>query len=150
MELSGKRLGERLRQGGYRLTAPRRAVLEVISGTRESLTPALIYQKVRRSHPGIGLVTVYRTLEVLAGMGLLCEVRGGDSHHGYLVRRPEGHHHHLVCSDCGTVVDFTRCDLAKIEDKLERETGFKIKEHLLEFQGRCRRCQQARGEKDDA
>ncbi|HJX12246.1 MAG TPA: transcriptional repressor [Dehalococcoidales bacterium] len=134
-----------LRQRGYKITPQRRAIVRAITGCREHLTPAEIYGRVRREHPGIGLVTVYRTLETLAGLGLICETHAGGSCRSYLVRRPAGHHHHLICSDCGTVIDFTDCDLAGLERRLAREKRFRISGHLLEFVGQCRTCREAAG-----
>ena len=129
-----------LRQRGYKLTPQRRAVLNVIALTREHLTPAAIYERVHQEHPGIGLVTIYRTLEILAELGLICEVHIGGNCRSYLMRRPLEHHHHLICSDCGAVVDFADCDLGELEQRLSQETGFKIEDHLLEFLGRCQNC----------
>ena len=130
-----------LRQSGYKITRQRRAVLNVIATSRDHLTPAAIYEKVCREHPGIGLVTVYRTLAILAELGLICEVHVGGNCRSYLMRRPSEHHHHLICSDCGAVVDFTDCDLGGMEKRLSRETGFEIEGHLLEFLGHCQGCQ---------
>ncbi len=95
---------------------------------------------VRQEHPGIGLVTIYRTLEVLSQLGLICRVytQGEQS---YLLRRPLEHHHHLVCSSCGKVIDFTHCNLSELERKLSEETGFKVEGHLLEVMGLCKKCQ---------
>jgi Fur family ferric uptake transcriptional regulator len=139
-----KRIEGILRQRGYKITPQRRSVLDAITGSHEHLTPAAIYERVRREHPGIGLVTVYRTLEILAGLGLVCELHTGDNRRRYLMRRPSEHHHHLVCSDCGTVLDFTGCDLSELEERLARETSFRIDSHLLEFTGQCRNCRRGR------
>jgi Fur family transcriptional regulator, ferric uptake regulator len=133
-------IGKMLRRHGYKLTPQRRSILNAIAGSHEHLTPAEIHRRVSREHPGIGLVTIYRTLEMLAGLGLVCELHAGDSCRSYIIRRPEEHHHHLICSGCGTVVDFTDCDLSDLERRLARETGFVIKGHLLEFLGQCRQC----------
>ena len=129
-----------LRRNTYKLTPQRRAVLEVISGTHDHLTPQAIYERVQKKYPAIGLVTVYRTLEILEDLNLVCRVHGGDNCRSYLMRRPSGHHHHLVCLSCGNVIDITRCNLNDLERRLSRETGFKIDSHLLEFNGRCRAC----------
>ena len=126
---------------GYKLTPQRRAVLRTIALTRSHLSPADIYDRVKQQHPGIGLVTVYRTLEILAELGVICEMHTGTSSRSYLMRRPGGHHHHLVCSDCGVVVDFTDCDLGELEDRLSQETGFRMEGHLLQLVGRCPGCQ---------
>jgi len=133
----------RLRQRGYKLTPQRQAILDVISPSREHLTPAAIHERVHTKYPGIGLVTIYRTLELLARLGLICEVHTGDSRRSYLLRRPAGHHHHLICSYCDTVVDFADCDVSELENKLSQKTGFEIESHILEFSGRCQNCQEA-------
>lgn len=141
MESADKKVATILRQRGYRLTPQRRAILKVIAGSQDHLTPAEIYQDVHALYPSIGLVTVYRTLDMLFGLGLICELHAAGSCRSYLLRRPLGHHHHLICSDCRSVVDFTDCDLTGIEKRLTEETGFDIEDHLLEFAGRCPRCQ---------
>ncbi|MCX6013216.1 MAG: Fur family transcriptional regulator [Chloroflexi bacterium] len=130
-----------LKQKGYKLTSQRYAVLKVIDESHDHLTPADIYEKVHHENSSIGLVTIYRTLDILTHLGLICEVHAGGNCRSYLLRRESAHHHHLVCSDCGKVVDFTSCDLAEIEKKLSQQTGFKISSHLLEFLGRCTNCQ---------
>lgn len=129
-----------LKQQGYKLTPQRRKILDVVAHSQEHLTPAAIYEKVRQEYPSIGLVTIYRTLDLLAQLGLICEVHAGGNCRSYLVRRPSEHHHHLLCSDCGKVVDFTDCNLGELEQRLSQETGFEIESHLFEFLGRCQSC----------
>lgn len=140
MSFGKKKLASTLRQQGYKLTPQRRALLKVIAISREHLTPAAIYERVRQEHPGIGLVTIYRTLEILTKLELICEVHIGGRCRSYLMRRPSAHHHHLVCADCGAVVDVADCDLAELEQKLSQDTGFEIESHLLEFLGHCSDC----------
>ena len=136
MRLTASKINAILRQRGYRLTPQRRVVVNTIARTHHHLTPAAIYERVKREYPGIGLVTVYRNLEILAELGLICEVHAGGSCRSYLMRKPLEHHHHLICSECGRVVDFTDCDLGELGQRLSRETGFKMEGHLLEFIGR--------------
>ncbi|MBM4462757.1 MAG: transcriptional repressor [Chloroflexi bacterium] len=141
METTQKKVTTMLRQKGYRLTPQRRAVLKIITSSQDHLTPAQIYRDVHAVYPSIGLVTVYRTLDMLFELGLICELHAAGSCRSYLLRRPLEHHHHLICTDCGSVVDFTDCDLTGIEKRLAEETGFDIEDHLLEFAGHCPRCQ---------
>ncbi len=143
MGLTGRKLTAALRRYGYKLTPQRRAVIRVIAATHDHLTPATIYDQVHEKHPNIGLVTIYRTLEILDKLGLICEVHAGGNCRSYLVRRPAEHHHHLLCSNCGLVVDFADCGLGELERKLSRKTGFEVESHLLEFLGRCLDCQKA-------
>ena len=142
MTFSKKKIAAMLRQHGYKLTPQRRVVLSAIAHSREHLTPAALYEKVHQEHPGIGLVTIYRTLEILAELGLICEVHSGGSCRSYTMGFQQ-HHHHLICSGCGTVVDFTGHYLDSLEKNLSEESGFRIDGHLLEFIGLCGKCQNA-------
>lgn len=141
MRLNEKKVAAILRQQGYKLTTQRRAVLKAIARSRSHLSPAEIYKKAKQEDPKIGLVTVYRTLEILSRLGVICEMRTRGNARSYLIRGTVEHHHHLICTDCGTVVDFTGCDLSRLEKRLSRETGFKMKGHLLELSGHCPSCQ---------
>jgi Fur family ferric uptake transcriptional regulator len=140
MRYTERKIESILRRSGFKITPQRRTILSAIAQSREHLTPAAIHDRVCQEHPGIGLVTVYRTLEMLAKLGLICEMNVGGNCRSYLMRRASEHHHHLICSDCGTVIDFTDCDLSELERRISRETSFKINGHLLEFVGQCRDC----------
>jgi Fur family ferric uptake transcriptional regulator len=130
-----------LKQHGYKLTRQRRAVIRAITSSQDHLTPAAVYEKVHLGYPKIGLATIYRTLDKLAQLGLICELHAGGSCHSYTIGTA-GHHHHLICSNCGTVIDFCGYDLGNLERKLTSETGFHINDHLLEFIGLCQSCQE--------
>jgi Fur family transcriptional regulator, ferric uptake regulator len=129
-----------LREHGYKLTNQRLAVLSIIEISHDHLTPAAIYERVKLEYPTIGIVTVYRMLDVLLRLKLVCRVHSQGDCRSYLLRRPDGHHHHLVCSECGTVVDFTNCDIGTLARRISKKTGFQIQGHLLEFQGICHKC----------
>jgi Fur family ferric uptake transcriptional regulator len=140
MRLTANRIAGILRGHGYKLTPQRHAILKVIAGSSDHLTPEAIYQKVHLINPDIGLVTVYRTLDLLSEFNLVCRFHASDGCRSYMMRRPTEHHHHLVCSRCGKVVDFTDCSLSDLEQRLSRETRFDINGHLLEFYGLCPDC----------
>ena len=140
MRLTGRKVVAALRQHGYKLTPQRRVVIRTIISSQDHLTPAAIYDKVHHDYPSIGLVTIYRTLDILAKLGLICELHAGDSCRSYTISSL-GHHHHLICSNCGTVVDFPGFELGEVEQNLSQETGFRIDGHLLEFIGLCQACQ---------
>jgi Fur family ferric uptake transcriptional regulator len=139
MRLTERSITNVLRRHGYKLTSQRRTVIGTIAANSDHLTPAAIYEKVHQNYPSIGLVTIYRTLEILVKLGLACELHAGGSCRSYTIGAPE-HHHHLICSNCGEVVDFSGYDLTPLEERLSRETGFEIEDHLLEFTGRCQKC----------
>jgi len=140
MRFSEKKIAIILRQHGYKFTPQRRIVIQTVASSQDHLTPAAIYEKVHQERPNIGLVTIYRTLDILAKLGLICELHAGGSCRSYTTGASE-HHHHLICTNCGKVVDFSGYDLSELEQRLSQETGFEIEDHLLEFVGLCQACQ---------
>jgi Fur family ferric uptake transcriptional regulator len=145
MRLTANKIAGILRENGYKLTPQRHVILKVIAGSHDHLTPEAIYEKVQKENPDIGLVTVYRTLDLLSELNLVCRVHAVDGCRSYMMRRPSEHHHHLVCSQCGKVVDFTGCFLNDLEEKLAQDTKFNINGHLLEFYGLCPECREVTG-----
>jgi len=148
MVYTEKRIEQELHKHGYKVTPQRRAIIGVIMNSHEHLTPAALHERVIREDPSVGLVTIYRTIEILAELGFICEMHAGGSCRSYLMRRPSEHHHHLICSDCGRVIDFIDCDLDKLEHRLAQENKFIISSHLLEFLGQCRECRNSNASKN--
>jgi Fur family transcriptional regulator, ferric uptake regulator len=130
---------QKLGDAGYKLTSQRRAVIEAIVSAEKSLTPQELHLKLMGKHPEIGLVTVYRTLDILDSLGLLCQFQPGGSARSFKVG-PSEHHHHLVCLGCGEIIDFIGHCPTELKSNLEQETGFLITDHRLEFAGYCRTC----------
>jgi len=135
---------------GYRMTMPRQIILDVLSGTTEHLSAEDIYHKVHSAYPSIGLTTVYRTLELLVHTSLIHKFDFGDGRARYeLVEGSQntGHHHHLVCTGCGSIIDYTDFIheeielLKKTEKGLSKKYNFRITNHLIQFYGLCERCQ---------
>jgi Fur family ferric uptake transcriptional regulator len=139
----------RFRGCGYRITAPREAILEVLSKTDEHLSAEDVYLAVHKIHPTVGLTTIYRTLEILVQMGLVFKFDFGDGRARFeLAEGPKGkrHHHHLVCSNCGRVIDYTDFIddemefLSRAEKGLAEKFHFEITHHVIQFYGLCERC----------
>lgn len=139
----------RFRGCGYRITLGREAILDVLAKTDKHLSAEEIYTRVHSRYPSVGLTTVYRTLDVLTAVGLVYKFDFGDRRARYeLAEGPKGehHHHHLVCTSCNRVIDYT--DFIDEEVELLRETekglskkyDFKITNHLIQFYGICNTC----------
>jgi Fur family ferric uptake transcriptional regulator len=141
MRLTANRIAGILREQGYKLTPQRHAVLKAIASSHDYLSPEAIFEIAQIGYPRLGLVTVYRTLDILSDLNLICRIHAPDGNQGYMMRRPTEHHHHLVCSRCSKAVDFTNCPTVELENILTQETGFTISGHLLEFYGLCPNCQ---------
>ncbi len=131
----------RLKERGYRLTKPRRAVLEVLGAEPICLTPEEIHRQARRRHRKLGLVTVYRTLALLEKLGLVQRVHSETGCHSFAaVRSKRSHHHQLICRTCGRVEEFSDCQLGDMLTGLHERTGFAIEAHHLEVIGLCPKC----------
>ncbi|MBI4278338.1 MAG: transcriptional repressor [Armatimonadetes bacterium] len=132
-------LTRRARAGGGRMTAQRRAVLQALQELGCAPTAEEIHTRARHIRSGLGLVTVYRTLETFAQEGLVQRLFLDDARGRYELMGGR-HHHHLVCLSCGTIQSLNRCFLAAAE-RAARARGFKVTAHRFELFGYCRRCQ---------
>lgn len=130
----------RLLASGYRLTEPRRAIVEIMADSPRALGPLDLYDLGRKEHPGLGLVTIYRTLEKLEDLGLVQRVHQPGGCHMYL-RAAQGHQHILICTACKQVVYFSGDDLERLITDTARHSGFDIREHWLQLYGLCPGCQ---------
>ncbi len=138
----------RFRGCGYRITVGREAILAVLAAADKHLSAEDIYLRAHPRYPQIGLTTVYRTLDILAQMGLILKHDFGDGRARYeLAQGPtSNHHHHLVCTGCNRVIDYT--DFIKDEVELLKRTqnglskkyNFRITNHEIQFFGLCERC----------
>jgi Fe2+ or Zn2+ uptake regulation protein len=126
---------------GYRLTEPRRRV--IAAALRQS-RPFGAEQIVAETDVAgeSGRSTVYRTLEILASLGVLSRILDGSGRPVYVAGAPE-HRHHLVCSDCGSAVPFNACPVGDLAATLARENDFEVHGHLLEIFGTCGSCRTA-------
>ncbi|HEX9795813.1 MAG TPA: Fur family transcriptional regulator [Anaerolineales bacterium] len=132
---------DRLRSAGHRVTWPRRAVIRVLQDADDLLEPEVVHQRAASMHPALGLVTVYRTLNLLVGLGLARRVHGQDGCHAYAWSSFE-HGHHVICRTCQAAVEFPgEEDLASLVQRVSRQTGFAIDGHMLELLGLCPGCQ---------
>jgi Fur family ferric uptake transcriptional regulator len=136
-------MAQALREAGYRLTQPRLAVWQVLQGNSGYLSPHEIYERGRALHPSLGLVTVYRTLEMLDELGLVRRVHGQGNCHGY-ARANSARGHYLVCRQCGQVAEFPCEGMEGIIEAVQQRSGFIVEEHLLELVGLCPTCQSNR------
>jgi Fe2+ or Zn2+ uptake regulation protein len=130
---------DNLQKSGYRLTGPRRALVEIIARSERALSAMDIFDLGRREISGLGLVTVYRTLEKLEALGLIQRVHHPEGCHRYL-RASHGHEHLLMCTACGRVEFFSGDDLAPLCSSLSERTGFQIQDHWLQLSGLCDLC----------
>ena len=120
---------------GYRSTAPRQALVRTIA-VKDSHFSA---EELRKELPRVGRATVYRGLNLLVDTGILCRVLLEDgSLHYQLSHR--GHHHHLICTQCGLSQDLLGCDIDAMLTEKATQHQFRMEDHRLEVYGRCQKC----------
>ena len=141
----------RLEDRAYRLTPQRRSILRAFLENPErhlSAEDVLALVKKTPAPRGaeIGLATVYRTLDLLADLGILQRLDFGDGRSRYEMNETGSHHHHhhLICVRCGQVAEFGEDLLEELEGKVQDRTGFWVTDHQVKFYGLCPRCRQER------
>jgi Fur family ferric uptake transcriptional regulator len=132
---------------GYRMTKPRQMVFKVLTKTTEHLLAKEIYLDIQKKHPDIGLTTIYRTLEILAKIGLINKFCIGDGQSRYELGWDfKEHHHHMICRNCGKIIDykdFINEEITffnRIEKFLSKNYKFAISNHEVFFYGTCDSC----------
>jgi Fur family transcriptional regulator, ferric uptake regulator len=137
--MTGRKWFNTLHNSGYRLTAPRRAIVEVMERSTHLLTPFEVFEAARKNCPALGLVSVYRTLEKLEELGLVQRVHQTRECQAFL-RAGEGHQHLIVCTHCGEAVLFEGDQLEGLFNSISQNTGFRIDGHWLQVFGLCKTC----------
>jgi Fur family transcriptional regulator, stress-responsive regulator len=132
-------LAERLRDRGWRLTAQRRVVAEVLAGDHVHLTADEVYGRAQRLLPEISLATVYNTLNELVGMGEVLEISTGDGPKRYDPNTSFAHHH-LHCVSCGALRDVSPDGVELLGLPPAQQHGFELLDVDIVFRGRCPEC----------
>lgn len=141
---------EILKKNGYRMTLPRKVILEVFAKSKGHLNAKEIYLKINKKYPDIGLTTVYRTLDLLVRLNLLSRFEFGDGQHSYESKSESlNYHHHLICSSCGKVINCDGCfDEGKvffdrIQKILAQRYDFISERYGMQIYGLCYACTHA-------
>jgi Fur family ferric uptake transcriptional regulator len=131
---------DKMQSSGNRLTGPRYVVAEILAQSERALTPQDVFDLARKNYPTLGLVSVYRTMEKMASLGLIQRVHLPEKCQAY-ISAFSGHEHMLVCSRCGLVEFFQGDDLTSLVQRVEEESGYRVDTHWLQLFGLCRVCQ---------
>jgi Fur family transcriptional regulator, ferric uptake regulator len=131
---------EALVKAGHSNTRARRAVITALCETGDQVSPASLLALGRAHHPALGIVTVYRTLDILLELELVRKLHSDEGCHRYA---PSTHHHghHVICQQCQRAIEFEGCDLEAVVGAVEAATGFQVRSHFLELFGVCPDCQ---------
>ncbi len=141
---------EHIQKSGLRRTAQRDLILEVFLKTEEHLASEDLYWLVNKQDPNVGHTTVYRTLKLLTEAGLAREVRLGDGRTYYEHHFEHEHHDHMICTECGKVIEFFSAEIEELQDEMAEKFSFKPTHHSLRILGVCSECQKVASERNRA
>src|SRR5215216_7121740 len=130
-----------LERDGYRLSAPRSAVVETLATLACSVTAKEIADRLSERGEDVGVASIYRTLELLDRLRLARRVDAAEGVARYEPIDPSGeHHHHLVCEHCGEVTAFEDRELERAIEQLSRRVDYAIDAHDVTLRGECPGC----------
>lgn len=150
MDIMMARMKQQIKTKKYKMTSQRQVILRAfVESDVRHLSAEDVYDIVKKRAPEIGLATVYRTLELFTEMDLLKKLDFDDGCSRFELndREDEGHyHHHLICLDCGKVMEVKDDLLETLETILKKRLHFETVDHQLKVYGYCEDCQRKREE----
>lgn len=135
-----RRFADFLARSGLKNTRQRERIVRAFFAAGRHLSAEELYHRIQTQDPGIGLVTVYRTLKLLREAGLATERQFGDAYTRFDPNPTDWPHDHLICTRCGKIQEFEDSTLRSLQEKVARTMGFSVTEHKLELYGLCRDC----------
>ena len=130
----------RLREGGHRITPQRLAILDILARSEGHPSVEEVFRIVARDFPTTSLATVYKTVTLLKELGEVLELEFSQDHNRYDGNKPYPHPH-VVCVECGRILDPDLGGLSAMTDEVAAQTGFRVLNHRLEFYGVCPGCE---------
>ena len=130
-----------LRKHGLKTTQQREAIVDAFLRTSGHVALDDLLARARRTHPGVGLATVYRTVKLLEEAGLAASRQFQSGHTLYEVAQGRAHHDHLICRQCGYIVEFESDEIERLQLAAARKMGFNVLSHRHELFGICEKAQ---------
>ncbi len=138
-----KEMENKLLHASYKLTGPRRKIMEVLLENEGAhLTAEDIHHLLRVKGNQVGLATVYRTLELFCELNILSQLNFEDSTSYYELEAKDQHPHHLICLSCNKIIEFSDEMLENFMKSIEGQYGFEVTEHKIKYLGYCSECRQ--------
>ena len=133
-------LEDYISDNNLKITKQRRIVLKSFLECKNHISVEELYNLVLKTEPKIGLATVYRTLALLTKSGLALEMDFGDGQKRYESSYKSLHHDHMVCTECGKILEFNHPLIEKYQEEVAMQKNFKITSHKLDLFGLCQDC----------
>ena len=132
-----------VKQKGLKYTEQREIVLSILLHAKEHLTAEEVYNEIKKEHKesNIGIATVYRALSFLEEVDWITSITFGTDGKKY-ESNSKSHHDHLICTECGKIIEFIDDEIEKRQDKIAKKNKFKITSHSMQLYGTCEVCQE--------
>lgn len=134
-----------LKESGLKYTRQREIVLNILYHSDTHFTPESLYMEIKRKEPNlnVGIATVYRTLNLLEDSQMVTSLSFGAAGKKFeLANKP--HHDHLICKNCGKIVEFENSIVERQQALIAKEHKFKLTGHLMQLYGICETCVQSK------
>jgi len=145
MKPAAEKLSEYLAGQGLRSSSQRDIISTIFAQARQHLSADELYVRVKKTNPGIGYATVYRTLRLLAEVGLAEECRFEDGFTRFEYMNRDSHHDHLICTRRGAIIEFENVRIEALQHDVAKKNRFNVQSHKLEIYGPCTACQPREG-----
>ncbi len=134
-----ERLTAHMRSHGLKLTRQREVILRCFLAAEDHLSIEQLLTRTREADKGIGPATVYRTMKLFVQAGIAAEHRFAE---GASLYEPDldghdDHHDHLICRDCGRILEFENAEIERLQEEVARRLGFRLTDHRMELFGSC-------------
>lgn len=129
-----------LRERGLKLTSERQTLLRAILGSEEHFEPEDLLVSLRQQGIRVGKATIYRTLPLLVDCGILRRAFLGQNRAYYEHCLGSGPHDHMICTNCGRVIEFDSTDILQLRERLAAAAGFIAQSHRFQIAGICQKC----------
>lgn len=129
---------------GLKHSRQREIILQYFLDTSGHMTVEDLYRSLRPKHPEIGRTTIYRTLKLLCDAKLADSIELRDGLTRFEHRYKHEHHDHMICQDCGTIIEFVSQEIERLQDEIAEAYGFRIDSHRHQIFGLCQKCGRAK------
>ncbi len=131
-----------LKQNNLKFTKQREIILQALYNNDDHFSPEDLYILIKKKHPklNIGIATIYRTLNLLENSDIVTSISFGAAGKKFeLGNKP--HHDHIICKNCGLIVEFEDKSIELKQEKIAKSHGFKLTGHIMQLYGLCKNCQ---------
>jgi Fur family ferric uptake transcriptional regulator len=133
-------LQDYLRHKGLKVTHQREEIARTFLRSTRHLSAEELYRQIQKIHPEVGLSTIYRTLRLLVEAGLASQREFGDGITRYEPVAGGRHHDHLICVNCGAIIEFQNQKIEELQKEVAENKNFTVLQHKLELYGYCEKC----------